>query len=136
MSAVIDCLEFLPGGNFRRWLLVHHPGALLKEAEFTWTRMLDEATRFDDERADRLKATAAELPWLPTDPPKVPMTLRVVHGHYEEPTLPAMKPAPEIVAEREHRHRDREAALAASVHRHVEPDEAYRETCRRLGEHD
>ena len=135
MSAVIDCLEFLPGGQFRRWLLVHHPGALMKEAEFTWTRELDEATRFGDEHADALKAAPAELPWLPTEPPKVPMTVRVVHGHYEEPEPICARPAPELVSERVRRRRDCEAQVEASV-RHVEPEEAYERTRQRLGERD
>jgi hypothetical protein len=114
---------------------VHHPTALLKEAEFTWTRDLAEASRFEDARAEQLKTERLELPLLPTDPPIVPACVRAVHGHYEEPELPALKPAPELLAERERRH--------ASVLVHVEasapkilPDECYRRTAARQGERD
>lgn len=137
MSAVIDCLEFLTGGQ-RRWLLVHDPGALMREAEYAWTQQVEEATRFPDAVAERLKADIASLPLLPTDPPKPALFVRAVFGHYVEPEIPEVRPAPEKIAERTQRHRDAEATTIASFERHrlIEPHETYAETQRRLGEHD
>lgn len=100
MSAVIDCLQCKPGET-ARWVLVRN--AL---GHFSWSRRADMATRFEDAEAEDIKRDRGQLPNLPTDPPVMPVMLRVVHGHYAEPVFPRAEtvierptspPLPELV---------------------------------------
>lgn len=128
--AVIDCVEALPGIP-RRWFLVENaPG------ELSWSLSADEATRFSVERAENLYPGRNGFPWLPTNPEKPPILMRVHYGPPGDavPELPKAQPDPQIVKERVVKREARVASLKASI-RHVDPHEAYLETARRLGEH-
>lgn len=88
---VVESVEICAGGYHRRWRL--RKVEVLLSSQWEWVHEL-EGTRLHFAEAERLITVdgRAELPDLPTEPPQVPMFLRVCYG--AEVPLPVRRPDP------------------------------------------
>lgn len=140
-TAAVFCYLPRVGGPVRTFWLVHTPHDATKP--YAWSESRLDASQIPVKDAEQLASAQgrAELPWLPTIPEQVAALVHVFNG-YPDRTEDLPKPElilradPQLVKQREIRHRDREAAAERSARRALEPSEVYESTAARMGEHE